>query len=71
MSKVKVVVRLEESQRHRIDKVASVLTSRGMEVEARMPILGHIAGVCDESQLDALKDVPGVASVRRERAFTV
>ncbi|MBP8265868.1 MAG: hypothetical protein KAX47_04890 [Zoogloea sp.] len=71
MSKVNVVVRLKESQSHRIDEVASALSAKGMDVQAQMPILGHIAGVCDESQLDALQDVPGVASVRRERTFTI
>jgi hypothetical protein len=71
MSKVNVVVRLEKDRHADMGRVAEELKNKGMDVQDQLQILGRITGTVDESDIKNLEDVPGVAKVAPERAFTI
>ncbi len=70
MPKVNVIVRLKKDHRAEIDQVAAGLKAQGMDVQEQLHILGRITGTVDESEVQNLQSVPGVAKVASERTFT-
>ena len=51
------------SGEHAVDRVAAALTKRGFVVGDVMAAIGVISGRCDESKVDALRSLPGVADI--------
>jgi hypothetical protein len=69
MRKTNVLVRLQKADKSRIDSVAAELEEQGLEISQKLATTGIIAGAVEESGLDRLRRVNGVAQVRQEGRF--
>jgi hypothetical protein len=69
MSKVDVVVLIEESRRSSIDQIASSLEEKGLTIKDKLPRFRTILGSGDSSRIDEMIAVDGVEAVRPEKKF--
>lgn len=69
--KVRVVISVADEQASDLSSVTAALHNAGAEVEQTLETLGTIIATVDESRLDAVRSVSGVAHVERERMFHV
>jgi hypothetical protein len=67
MAKIRLSVGVDDSHLQRMGEVAKAARHAGMEVEQQLGDLGVLTGSIDEEKLDALRRIPGVAHVERER----
>ncbi len=71
MEQSRIKVRVADSHRDQLDEVRAKLEHAGMAVGEVLPTIGIISGSCDPTQLDSLRQVPGVAKVSRLQEFHV
>lgn len=69
MDKTRVLVRVEPDRE--FDKVVEDLEAQGLEVDGRIDRARTVAGVAEESKIEALQNVAGVSSVRADRPFVL
>lgn len=65
--RVEYIVTVQGRYLDRVDEVAKMLASAGLDVERVLGILGQVLGSAEESAGPALGAVPGVQSVDRAR----
>ncbi|MFH7023929.1 MAG: ketohydroxyglutarate aldolase [Heteroscytonema crispum UTEX LB 1556] len=68
MSKVNLLILVDEHYRDRILEVVEALQASGMKVESVMEQIGVITGSID-SNVEALSDITGVAAVELAREY--
>lgn len=61
-----IIVTVSDDALAKIERVASELGARGMEVERVLPVTGVITGSCTASKIPALGEIDGVTSVEEE-----
>jgi translation elongation factor EF-1beta len=71
MSKVNLVILVDDEHVDRIAEVVKNLQSAGLHVEQSMEQLGIITGSCDSSKVQALSQVDGVSNVETERQYQI
>lgn len=69
--RVGYVVTVQSQYLDRVDEVAGMLASAGLEVERVLGTLGQIVGRAEEAAGTVLGGVPGVQSVDRARQFRI
>ena len=67
MARISVNVAL--AQGAELARVESALRSLGLSVESSDAELGFVSGSCEESALERLQGVPGVAAVERGHSY--
>ncbi len=71
MAKAKVIISLNDQQKHKISEVAESLKKKGMNVEEQLPVLNRIIGTVEESNIKDLESVRGVKRARKENTFKI
>lgn len=69
MSKVNLLISINDDYMERIPEVIQNLQSAGLNVEQSMEQLGIITGSCDQEKVDALSHVKGVSNVEPSREY--
>ena len=69
--RVQVLVSIDPGQPGAVARVASALQARGFQVADLLEDLGAITGSCAEDELDAIRRIPGVTGVERERGVSL
>lgn len=67
--KVRVTIAVADDHIDRMDAVVAGLRDAGVDVEQTLGAAGAIVGSVDETSIDALSSVTGVAAVEREGIF--
>jgi hypothetical protein len=67
--KVRVTIAVADDHMDRVDSVVAGLRDAGVSVEQTLAAAGAIVGSVDETNVDALARVTGVAGVERERTY--
>lgn len=71
MSKVKLLISVDDDCLQRISEVIQNLKSAGFQVEQSMPQLGVISGWCEQANVEAISHVEGVANVETEQKYQI
>lgn len=71
MAKTKVIISINDEQKHQIDEVAQRLKKKGVDVEEQLPVLKRIIGTVEESDIKDLESVKGVKHARKEETFKI
>ena len=71
MSAMNIKVRVDDQHTRRMTEVAEGLKAAGMSINQQLDALGMIMGSYESSQLDALRQVPGVANVSAQKDYQI
>ena len=69
MSKVNLLISVDDDHMDRILEVVQGLQSAGMNVEQLMDKIGIVTGSCDSRKVEALSQVEGVSHVEPSREY--
>lgn len=69
MSKVNLLISVDDNHMDRIPEVVQNLQSVGLKVEQSMEQLGIVTGSCDSVKLEALSQVEGVSHVELSQEY--
>lgn len=69
MSKVNLLVVVDDAHVGEISKVADALAQKGLQIEQTSEISGTIVGQIEEEKADVLKSIEGVQQVREEATY--
>lgn len=67
MSKVEVIVKVEDSSADKMSEIAHQCEQAGMSVGQQMKSLGMISGSCDRANISKIERIKGVAYVEESR----
>ena len=67
MSKVEVIVKVEDSAADKMSEIARQCEQAGMSVSQQMKSLGMISGSCDRASISKIERIRGVAYVEESR----
>ena len=68
---LEVLVSVEPEEPAEISNIADQLAAAGLNVQNVHDAISVITGVCDESSVRSLSQVPGVLDVERQRTFRI
>lgn len=68
---LEVLVSVEAEEPAEISGIADQLAAAGLDVKNVHDAISVITGVCDESSVRTLSQVPGVLDVERQRTFRI
>jgi hypothetical protein len=71
MAKTQVNISVEDNYLDRIDDVLRRLQKAGLGSSRQMKDIGVITGSVEQDQVEALRRVPGVASVEQSRQISI
>lgn len=71
MSKVSLVVAVDDEHLGRFSEVVKGLEDAGMDVEQRMEGIGTVTGSIDSEKVEQLRGVEGVSHVEQSRQFQI
>ena len=71
MSKMKVVVSVDDDHLSKFPQVVDEAKSAGMTIDEQMHAIGIISGSIDSSQEDLLKNVKGIEHVESARDYQI
>jgi hypothetical protein len=71
MAEVGVIIAIDPGAAGRFDEIVDICARAGLRVARLMPELGVVAGQIEESCVDDLRRVTGVASVEHDRTITL
>ncbi|NET38507.1 MAG: ketohydroxyglutarate aldolase [Cyanothece sp. SIO1E1] len=71
MSKIKLLVSIDDEHLEQILDVIQDLQAAGMQVDQIMDKLGIVTGSCDSTKVDALSQVAGVLEVEPEQGYQI
>lgn len=69
MSKVEVIVKIEDSSVNKMSEIARQCEQAGMRVGQQMKSLGMISGAVDKANINKLERIKGVSYVEESRAI--
>lgn len=69
MSKVEVIVKIEDSSADKMSEIARQCERAGLRVEQQMKSLGMISGEVDRANIRKLERIKGVSYVEESRAI--
>ena len=69
MSKVNLLISVDDRHREQISKVVEALQASGLKIEIVMKQTGVITGSIDSIQVEGISQVEGVAAVEVEQKF--
>ena len=69
VSKVNLLVVVDDAHVGEISKVADALAQKGLQIEQTSEISGTIVGQIEEEKADVLKSIEGVQQVREEATY--
>lgn len=69
MAQVGMTIMLRQSAESRMDDVVQSIEEAGVQVRERLPHLGTVIGVGDDSKIQNVRSIAGVELVRPEARF--
>ena len=69
MSRVNLLISVNDRDREQISKVVEALQASGLKIEQVMKQTGVITGSIDSTQVEGISQVEGVAAVEVEQKF--
>ena len=69
MSKVNLLISVDDRHLEQISKVVEALQASGLKIEQMMKQTGVITGSIDSTQVEGISQVEGVAAVEIEQKF--
>ena len=71
MTKVRLLVSVDDEHLNRFSEVVNDVEAAGMQVEQTMEDLGALVGSIEPAQVETLRQVEGVSSVEESRQFQI
>lgn len=71
MAQIGLTIMLEDDAQARMEEIVRVIERSGVHVKQKLPHLGTVIGVGDESKIHELEAVAGIEMVRPEARFTL
>jgi len=69
-SRCNILVSVDADAHDALDQVASALRAKGMKIVDVLPLSGVVTGEARETDLAALRKVPGVSAIEIDSIFT-
>ena len=69
MSKVEVIVKIDDASAAKISEIAAQCKAAGMSIDQQMGSLGMITGVIEQSSISKVEQIKGVSYVEESRAI--
>lgn len=69
MSKVEVIVKIEDAQAAKISEIAAQCKAAGMSIDQQMSAVGMITGAVEQSSIKKIEQIKGVSYVEESRAI--
>ena len=70
MSKVEVIVKIDDAQINKISQIAAECSSAGMRIDQQMSAVGMITGVIEQSSISKIERINGVSYVEESKAIS-
>jgi hypothetical protein len=71
MSKVNLLISIDENYIDKMPEVVENLQSVGLQVEQSMQEVGVVTGSCEQAKVAAISQVEGVSEVETERQYQI
>lgn len=71
MSKVEIIVKVEDSSADRMSEIARECERAGMQVQQQMKSVGMISGAIERTSIGKLERINGVSYVEESKPFSI
>lgn len=70
MSKIEVIVKIEDSHADKISEIADKCRAAGMQVESKMSAVGMITGKIEAANIGKIERITGVSYVEESKLLS-
>ncbi len=71
MSKVEVIVKIEDSSSDKMSEIAKQCEQAGMSVEQQMKSVGMISGTIEQARISKVEQIKGVSYVEESKSLNI